>query len=238
MLKQNRRTSYHERVVVPPQGLAGFLKKRGHIIRNWKRRYFVLEAGRLTYYQSAVEEGYTRTGTKLLGSMALTGVDMEVDKHVNAAWEDVGRVYISDVVTGVDLMLQIPADVIEMWMKGLQEHLEFACRCPLMVAGIPEATKSPWSFSQFSTCSPTNEVRHSLASRSESFDTVKSSHEGKSASSRSSSTSSATPDETSTDHARCDMPPSPTDKRMTNPKRLANITQIWYDSHRHRLMIN
>lgn len=42
-------------VVAPPK-MQGWLKKKGHIVINWKTRYFVLDSGYLTYYVDELDE--------------------------------------------------------------------------------------------------------------------------------------------------------------------------------------
>lgn len=44
-----------EPVEEEPAIYMGYLTKRGHFVRNWKRRYFVLDAGVLKYYSKSLE---------------------------------------------------------------------------------------------------------------------------------------------------------------------------------------
>lgn len=57
-----------------PEGIpaphSGYLKKEGHIIRNWKRRYFTLIGGILHYYEKSNKDG---GGEKLKGELSLKG---------------------------------------------------------------------------------------------------------------------------------------------------------------------
>ena len=39
-----------EEEIKAPEDKTGLFKKRGHVVKNWKERYFVLKGGLLSYY--------------------------------------------------------------------------------------------------------------------------------------------------------------------------------------------
>jgi hypothetical protein len=55
----------------PPPKLKGWLKKRGHLLLNWKTRYFVLDNGFLTYYMDSLE--IPPYGKNVKGQICLAG---------------------------------------------------------------------------------------------------------------------------------------------------------------------
>jgi PH domain len=57
----------------PPEQLLvrGWLKKRGHMLRTWKKRYFVLSASRIRYY--ARDQPVAPYGIGLKGDVSLRG---------------------------------------------------------------------------------------------------------------------------------------------------------------------
>jgi hypothetical protein len=48
--QQRAQAEEARRELVAPPMMQGWLKKKGHIVNNWKTRYFVLDSGYLTYY--------------------------------------------------------------------------------------------------------------------------------------------------------------------------------------------
>jgi hypothetical protein len=52
LINEQQRAQAEEarRELVAPPMMQGWLKKKGHIVNNWKTRYFVLDSGYLTYY--------------------------------------------------------------------------------------------------------------------------------------------------------------------------------------------
>lgn len=62
-------------------GLRGWLSKRGHVVRNWKRRYFILTSIGLKYYKKELPiEPY---GGDLCGEMSLRGAVLNISTHNN-----------------------------------------------------------------------------------------------------------------------------------------------------------
>lgn len=161
-LTSNGRKKTENFVSTPPRGLAGHLEKQGHIIRNWKKRFFILHNGRLSYYKSATPDGPNRTGVSLLGSMSLTSVEMECSAPIDHQGFD--HIYLIDIITGVDLLISVPQDEAEVWKLAIRQHIEFASHCPDIVAAVPAVASSTRFGRLFSSSfSPTNTVHAALA---------------------------------------------------------------------------
>eukprot|EP01038_Epipyxis_sp_PR26KG_P009890 gene9890-13303_t len=71
-------------VINAPPKMHGWLKKRGHVVMNWKTRYFVLDNGYLTYY---VDKSDTPPyGKDVKGQICLIGyreIDLLAGNHNN-----------------------------------------------------------------------------------------------------------------------------------------------------------
>lgn len=52
---------------------SGYLVKQGHLLKSWKRRFFVLQAKNVFYYESAREDISGVSGVDLKGAITLTG---------------------------------------------------------------------------------------------------------------------------------------------------------------------
>jgi hypothetical protein len=58
--------------------LHAWLRKRGHLVRSWKKRYFVLASNSLQYYKNSSSN--PPYGEKLCGEVYLRGAVMEIKK--------------------------------------------------------------------------------------------------------------------------------------------------------------
>ena len=59
---------------LPPPLMKGWLRKQGHIVRNWKERYFVLDGGVLSYYvESCDSKQGPEYGKGLKGQVCVAG---------------------------------------------------------------------------------------------------------------------------------------------------------------------
>lgn len=60
-----------------PNGLKGYLVKRGHVMKNWKQRYFVLGNSELKYYTdescAQLQGGYNLSNVSFLNSTEMEG---------------------------------------------------------------------------------------------------------------------------------------------------------------------
>lgn len=64
-------SSHQDEKIQPPDIIKGYLKKKGHSRHNWKLRFFVVEAGVLSYYEE--ELSFHPYGTGLKDSLPLNG---------------------------------------------------------------------------------------------------------------------------------------------------------------------
>jgi hypothetical protein len=121
--------------IAPPVCL-GYLTKLGHMVKSWKKRYFVLEMGRLTYFEKAVIAKDTSSpslsppyGVNQKGCMVLTNVqlqesDQEDDRNPSNV---MNQIYLVHMDTGKDLLLSAPDyQDAQRWKEALQAHILFA----------------------------------------------------------------------------------------------------------------
>ena len=106
-----------------PPVRVGFMKKQGHVMRNWQKRYFVLDMGILRYYEKSAGKGL---GEKLKGEIGLAGARVDMQGG--------DRLYISEGSGGAkDLLLHVEdvahedgLSMCELWFRDLQQHIKFA----------------------------------------------------------------------------------------------------------------
>lgn len=86
----------------------GKFSKRGHFRKNWKSRYFVLELGRLSYYE---KEGRNGEGVGYLKSMVLRNAG--ISHH-----DDPAMIVIVDKLNRTDLFIKAESvSMAEDWRK-------------------------------------------------------------------------------------------------------------------------
>jgi hypothetical protein len=102
-----------------PQIKKGMVLKEGHIVRNWKNRYFVLEKGKLTYYESQSSEYPFGVGKK--GDLSLKGVTLVCSKSMISlnTKNEAGK-----EVLALNLDIKYPNERDE-WMEALKQHIEY-----------------------------------------------------------------------------------------------------------------
>lgn len=66
--------------------LTKYSRGRGTLIRNWKRRYFVLELGILKYYEKKLPSEEPPYGESLKGEVKLQGANAEIDEKANGVY--------------------------------------------------------------------------------------------------------------------------------------------------------
>jgi hypothetical protein len=100
----------------------GWMKKQGRkgLIKNWTKRYFVLDAGCIKYYER--ESASAPFGESLKGELNLTKASIEID----ASKYGPNQVYV--VSTGDNNMLMEADSAAEAkeWMAAIQLHIAFA----------------------------------------------------------------------------------------------------------------
>jgi hypothetical protein len=112
----------------PPPVCLGHLTKLGHRMKNWKKRFFVLEMGRLTYFEKPSGKDTSPYGVSQKGCMVLTNVQLqESDQDAERNADVLNQIYLLHEDTGKDLLLSA-ADYqdAQRWKEALQAHILFA----------------------------------------------------------------------------------------------------------------
>jgi hypothetical protein len=106
----------------PPMRICGYILKRGQMFPSWKKRWFVLSLGVLTYYQSPLEE--FPFGSNKLG-------DIPSLLHKTLELQDVGPdVFLLNVsqgpgwIRGISLKFTSLAERSK-WEEALQSHIKY-----------------------------------------------------------------------------------------------------------------
>ena len=87
----------------------GTFSKRGHFRKNWKNRFFVLELGRLSYFDKENSTGEPPYGTKFLKSVSLRNFGMM--HHDNPC-----MIVLVDPTTNADLWMKATdVETAELW---------------------------------------------------------------------------------------------------------------------------
>lgn len=143
----------------PPPKMRGWLKKRGHLLLNWKTRYFVLDNGFLTYYTDAIDIPPYGKGVK--GQICLAGYrekkdtteeqrNMEVESMANKSFAESERDSSRTTATNI-----IYID----YTKNKMIHLEY-------IPGIiKEDVRNPYRFSCLLSSRSLFQIGHSLFER-------------------------------------------------------------------------
>lgn len=107
-----------------PAMCQGYIKKQGHVVRNWKRRYFVLRDGVLAYYESP--DPFPPYGKKKKGEIVLKGYKVTSSTSINL------YVYCDDAAsTGEDKDMHLETENSserDRWLSALKEHAAYASR--------------------------------------------------------------------------------------------------------------
>lgn len=105
------------KIFKPPPPKKGFLRKKGHRIRSWKRRYFELIEGTMTYF---TEQGGKRKGTfNLTEDCLVTGTSRKHQIKLEGQLMK-PRVFV----------LEAPSDMdMEVWIKALEDHVDYVAAC-------------------------------------------------------------------------------------------------------------
>jgi hypothetical protein len=112
-----------------PLSYRGWLNKKGrsNLFKNWKRRYFVLELGLISYYENDTLE-------TMRGQMELGGATLEdyFDRGTSSMVAD--RIFINGCKTEHDMLIECETfDNCNLWRTHLAEHIAFANAYPDLV---------------------------------------------------------------------------------------------------------
>jgi hypothetical protein len=101
--------------VAPPAKKTGMLMKQGHLVKNWKNRYFVLEKGVLTYYDNS-------TMKDKKGDLSLKNTQLIVDNTLVRIESREG----ANVKGHTELVLDIKFENERLdWMKAFNDHVKY-----------------------------------------------------------------------------------------------------------------
>lgn len=112
----------------PPPICLGYLLKLGHLMKNWRKRFFVLEMGRLTYFEKPSGKDAPPYGVNQKGCMVLTNVQLqESDQESERNSNVLNQIYLVNEDSGKDLLLSASDyQDAQRWKEALQAHILFA----------------------------------------------------------------------------------------------------------------
>lgn len=99
----------------------GFILKEGHLIKNWKNRFFVLEAGTMTYYESSTDS--YPFGVRKKGEIILKGTTLKVEGNIIAISYD-GDVTSREGLSKLTLEIRYPTERDE-WFQAIRSHIAY-----------------------------------------------------------------------------------------------------------------
>lgn len=131
-----------------PERFYGYMSKQGSVFRTWKKRFFILERGELTYYMRESNPGSTFGEQKMGTPFALKGYSVVVEEGVQLLICQPGRAMtvsesggageggrgravsvVESSNTGKSrVMLLEPEseDDLHKWVDALNEHIDYA----------------------------------------------------------------------------------------------------------------
>lgn len=100
----------------------GFILKEGHLIKNWRNRFFVLDAGTLTYYESSTDT-YPYGVTKK-GEMFLKDATLNVDRNIIYIQHKQRGSNKGEGLTNLTLEIRYPTEKEE-WCAAIRNHIAY-----------------------------------------------------------------------------------------------------------------
>ncbi len=102
-----------------PKVSAGWIMKEGQNFKSWKRRFFILKEGLLTYYEKETVKG-SNVGENKLGELELKGYKIE-RPHPEQ------MLLLSEKDTNArKLLLECSDETCQKaWISALNEHIEY-----------------------------------------------------------------------------------------------------------------
>jgi hypothetical protein len=132
----NQEKSLHKIVamepLIVPDMKRGWLTKQGrNLFKSWKKRYFVLENGLMSYYESDLD--LPPYGSKLKGQMSMRGARLDV-YYDTGGIRDEKRLYVAGGGAENDVLLEgTNSFEIRQWSVALEQHISFANERPEFV---------------------------------------------------------------------------------------------------------
>jgi hypothetical protein len=111
--------------MIVPDMKRGWLTKQGrNLFKSWKKRYFVLENGLMSYYEGDLEQ--PPYGSKLKGQMSMRGARLDV-YYDTGGIRDEKRLYVAGGGAENDVLLEgTNSFEIRQWSVALEQHISFA----------------------------------------------------------------------------------------------------------------
>jgi len=107
-----------------PAPVTGWLQKQGHRVKNWKKRFFVLKAGQLSYYeQNGLEQ--RGVGESLKGSVYLKGATLERVMESGKKNKD-NMLKVVDAKKEILLMMAESSVEKDRWFQDIKRHIQYA----------------------------------------------------------------------------------------------------------------
>eukprot|EP00128_Syssomonas_multiformis_P009438 Colp12_sorted_trinity150504_noHs@8430 len=100
----------------------GFILKEGHMIKNWKNRFFVLDAGTLTYYESSTDT--YPFGVRKKGEMLLKNTTLKTDRNIIYITYEGPSVSGREGLTSLTLEIRYPTEREE-WSQAIRSHIAY-----------------------------------------------------------------------------------------------------------------
>lgn len=99
----------------------GFILKEGHLIKNWRNRFFVLEAGTMTYYESSTD--VYPYGVRKKGEIILKGTTLKMSNNIISITYD-GDVTSREGLSKLTLEIRYPTEREE-WFQAIRNHITY-----------------------------------------------------------------------------------------------------------------
>lgn len=113
---------------VKPTKRVGWLRKQGHFVSNWKRRYFVLLDGKLNYFEEAAE--LPPYGAGLKGEFVLANSTLRMEK-ASANGGVAHRLILTHAPSKKQLVMECPDETEQnSWAAAMSEHIGYATARP------------------------------------------------------------------------------------------------------------
>eukprot|EP00981_Chlorochromonas_danica_P006171 scaffold1302_cov165-Ochromonas_danica.AAC.5 len=112
-----------------PDVKQGWLKKQGHVVKNWKRRFFILSQGLLNYYEN---NGQDTNGLPEIpkGSIKLSSctVSIVVNDEYNKPIPPTEQMFqVVDEIQGNKLLMKAENETQKKeWLDAIRKHIEYA----------------------------------------------------------------------------------------------------------------
>jgi hypothetical protein len=110
-----------------PHVCFGFLTKQGRMVKSMKRRFFVLEMGRLSYFEKPSGIDSPPYGIGWKGSLSMIKVTIQESTYSG----DMTKILLVNLLDKRELLLvSDSAEDASRWRRALQLHIAFAATYP------------------------------------------------------------------------------------------------------------